>query len=135
MGWFVFEPSTTRIARFLKRGFGHLFFLSRDEYSWYTFNPLERHLDFQILGATLEIAVEKIALERATKVIEIEYRPKVIGKKSYKWLAPSNCVTVMQYLVGLNGFSFTPYHFYKQLRRMEAARDYPAHIQRIRELR
>lgn len=132
-GWFVFQDSRSWRQRFLKRGFGHVFFLGRDKHNWFTINPLERYCDFAILGKLLTERVDLMAKEQYTKVVYIEFVDKLVGTKAPSYVGFTNCTHATAYVAGLRG-KLTPYRFYKKLLKMKYTHTYPVNVLSIKEI-
>lgn len=132
-GWFVFQDSRSWRQRFLKRGFGHVFFLGRDKYNWFTINPLERYCDFAILGKPITERVDLLAKEQYTKVVYIEFTRNLVGIQASHYFGLPNCTHAAAYMTGLRG-KMTPYRFYKALLKMRYSHNYPLHVLSIKEI-
>ena len=133
-GWFVFQDTTLWRQRFLKRGFGHVFYLGRDKYNWFLINPLERYCQFTILSNPIKERLDLAAKEKYTKVIYIEYTDNLIGEKPPCWGGFLNCTTASAYLVGIRTGLCTPYQFYKKLLKMKYGARKPPHLISIKEV-
>jgi len=105
-------------GRFLKKGFNHLFILTKDNFNWYVIDPDVRFLNIKVLPLPPhEDAVSHFRNKH--KMLYIKY-DEVPQKYILNMFRPFTCVEVAKYILGLKVFCFTPYQLFKKLKKMGA---------------
>jgi len=121
--WLVFRSSPNVLGRYvLKREFGHILVIGRDDFNWYQVDPTVAQLKFKIMPYYTDRNVpSEIRDKYGWRVVKIEreIRPlEHVNKKAFRMLLPTigSCVKVVKYIVGIPYFKgLTPYGLYKNL--------------------
>jgi len=115
--WIFFRDGDYSLAKILKKGFGHVYILTCDQFEYMWINPQHSRLTFDILPYSIDKvdAAKKICDESDMKCIKVMLNQK--GEASFKLrLTAFHCVGIAKYMCGINElFVQTPYQLYKYL--------------------
>lgn len=100
----AFNKSDEWHKYFLKKGFGHCSVLIPCVDSWLEIDPCAGILQFNLLTDT--------QLSHYTKLLRIQLKPQQFKSIYHKFFT---CVSIVEYVLGKNTHSITPYSLYKKL--------------------
>ena len=127
--WLIFRETKLPLLRFLRKPFGHVIGITRDDFNWLVVDPMHFRLRSFILDYPAKENLPDI-IKRHEKnvrilkiVIDDTYEPVHIFR-----LSLFTCVSVMKYYLGVRLFAFTPYRLYKKLLKMQNGGNRPAPI-------
>lgn len=115
--WICFCDSDNAPFKILKKGFRHVFVISRDDYNWYVIDPDWRYLSIKILEHDIDHNVPK-ELSKKLTVLHVKHSACTKRYLCMPWKLFS-CVGIIKYALGLSFWSFTPYRLYKRLKKLE----------------
>ncbi len=113
--WLIFKPGEGYwLNRFLKKGFGHVLMLSRDQYNWIYHDPHKLRMTYGIPPYQVTDDLPHLLVEEGFTVIKIRFFDRDTTQKiHHSWL--HNCVAFIKYALGINIRCLTPYGLYKKL--------------------
>lgn len=109
----IFTVGDQWIAKFLKKGFGHMKVVMRDQYNWVEFDPRIWGLNTTVLPyAASNMDCLKLYKD-ATCIMKVE-----TNQKCSWFFRPffGSCVSLIKYVMGIKAFAFTPYQLFKELK-------------------
>lgn len=115
--WVIFKPGTSWTSWFTNRTIGHVSVITKDDYNWLEVSGLSRNLDIKILDCDSKFDVISVYKKAGYKIIYVERDGEF---KNNFLLVPRllTCIDIVKYYLGIKLISFTPYQFYKRLRRL-----------------
>lgn len=131
--WLVFSDGVHPICKFMKRGYSHVYVITRDEYNWIKANPEQAYLRFTILP----YAIDEDAPRLERPVLSTVLKLKTARRSSegiYSYFGFMNCVNYVQYMLGIKTSAFTPYGLYKRLLNMTDSQKHRLGIQNIQHV-
>lgn len=117
---FCNQSDTTRfkIARFLKKGFRHVFAIERQNFGWICVDASERDLMTIILPAYSHNDVIAQLKHDNKDFTILQLAVPIFSKRKFPKIALLSCVSVMQYYLGLfSQFVFTPHQLYHHVKK------------------
>ena len=133
--WIVFREGDFAIKRLFKRGFGHVYAITKDDFNWIGIDPQNRFLRFEILPYKTDQDVAAAILNAGScKILEVEIDGLESHMFSLNPISLLNCVSQIKYLLGLRVLAQTPYRLYRRLLRMRDKNNYKYPIKSVTEL-
>lgn len=132
--WIIFCKSNTFIKHFLKKDFGHVCVLTKDNHNWMLFDPAKTQWRNKILPYTTDENVPRILSNQATAIVKITLYPRDFGRQ-HKYFGITMCVNHILYYLGLPLCVLTPYGLYKKLLRLAPRLHKPCGIHSIKSVR
>ena len=115
--WIVFTQTKHWIGKLLKSNCSHCYIITRDEFNWIKIDCQQRWLSVQILPYRKDEDAIRAETKHLDRVIRVRmYRGSTKGV--HKLFGLTNCVTFVQYTLGVKLWSFTPYQLCKALLRL-----------------
>jgi hypothetical protein len=116
--WIIFTDSEHRFFRaVLKKGFGHVYVLTKDKYNWIILDPKQSALVAQILPISVDNFAPTIISHKHDTILQVEFY-KRDNRRHFGFFGFRTCVVMVKYLLGLiNHKGFTPYGFFRTLLR------------------
>lgn len=102
---------------FTSRDFDHVWLLCQINGITVSIQPTSKECDINIWFYTLHEVLESLSKD-VTAILEYDTSYKNL--KGYIPRGIMSCVSLCKYLLGVGGFTFTPYRLYKQLKRLGA---------------
>ncbi len=129
--WLIFKGGEGAwFQKFLRKGFGHVFILTHDQYNWIVLDPHRLKLVFVIPPYKLTENVPRMLLIEGCRVVKITMFDRSTyltgGHSPY-----SNCVAFVKYCLGIKLFCFTPYSLYKKLLNLDSKKQIRNGIRKI----
>lgn len=112
--WLVFDKGQHWICKFLKKGFGHVFILVRDQYGWLAINPCSYGLEVTHLPFLKEQDAPRYFEKQGDKVMRVSV-PAKKRSKVFHGVRFFTCVWLIKYYLGITLKAYTPYGLYKAL--------------------
>lgn len=114
----IFTDTEHFFSKFLKKGFSHCYAIERLEHVYILYDPTRSGLNVYMPPCSAEhpLVDRMISLNPELKVLEV--RVKQNNLISVMGLKPLNCVSTLEYILGLKFGVFgslTPYRLYKSL--------------------
>ena len=130
--WLLFCNGNNFISNnFLKRGFGHIKILSKENNKWMLIDPSFNFLNIRLLDCNSSIDLPKIYLKknlcysavRIEKIIDLNVNS---NKEIVHSLIPRfvSCVSFVKYAYDIKVRAFTPYQLFMRLYKMSKQKDY-----------
>ena len=137
--WICFCDTGKHKNRIFKKGFGHVAIIMCDQFNWIRLYPRNNQLSIKILGFDPKTTcVPQMLLNDGefSHVLNVTY--KVIDKiniPNLSFLHIINCVGITKYILGINWvMAFTPFQFFKYLKKIESKKKFETTIINVREL-
>lgn len=114
--YLIFMNADYKMSNILKDGFKHVYAIERQSLGWICIDPSTSDLYCNILPATYAAdVIKEFKLQNPEcTILNIHIKPH--QKKIYPFFGLLSCVSVMQYLLGVNWpFVLTPYQLYTKL--------------------
>jgi hypothetical protein len=116
--WLIFKQGEGYwMQRFLKKGFGHVLLLTKDQYNWIYLDPHKLRLTCGIPPYTVDDNLPKMLKDEGYTVIQVTFFDRDTHKK-LRHSRLNNCVSFVKYAMGIKLWAFTPYGLYKKLLRL-----------------
>ena len=117
----IFTKSEHWYQIFLKKDFGHLYLLMKDDFNWLVLNPRRLFLHWEILPIPASKDAWKIITSKSDHVIQINLhqRDNII---SFGIFGFRTCTTLVQYMLGLKLKCVTPWSLFKRLLRLSTTK-------------
>jgi len=117
--WIIFRDGQHKYQKYLKKGYGHVYILSRDAYNWVLIDPVYNNIHVEVLnyGANDPIHLLYARDPSTTAMYYIEIDDD-IEQKDFKLnlFNPLSCVGCVKYYLGIKDFRVvTPYQLKKYL--------------------
>lgn len=130
--WIAFAESDFSTSIFVRKEFGHVYILTKDEWNWMILDPRTAYLYAEIMALKASDDLPKKVMKfNKHRFIRIKTELEFKEGFSFNFFRPLNCVNVVQYVLGLNLFVFTPYGLYKKLKKMSEKKIYKHPIKEI----
>lgn len=118
--YLVFKPSKMRVFKWiLKKNFGHVLVLAKDEFNWLVLDPALDGFYVNILPVSADENLAKLVSEQEN--VSILKLKTMHIKKKYNFLWFMMCSGFVQYYLNLRLITFTPYQLYKKLLKKDLA--------------
>ena len=113
--WLVFKSAHGYwLNKFLKRGFGHVLFLTKDKYNWFYLDPHQLRLTYGISPYETSVNVPRLLRNEGFTVVKITFFDRATHRKlRYSHLC--TCVSFVKYAMGISIRCLTPYGLFKKL--------------------
>lgn len=112
--WILFRDSPNWHQRLLKRGFGHVSILMKDEFNWIHVEPVFPTPKIEIL----DWGADEDVISNLSDIYTIVHCNVPIKIKPYTYgigLRFITCINLVRYIAGVKATGFTPFHFYCNL--------------------
>jgi hypothetical protein len=116
--WLVFKQGEGYwLQKFLKKGFGHVLMVSKDEYNWIFHDPHRLRLTHGIAPYKVTEPVPRLLRNEGYTVLKITFFDRST-KNSIRHSRLNNCVSFIKYALGIRIRAITPYSLYRKLLRL-----------------
>ena len=113
--WLIFKNGEGYwLQRFLKKGFGHVLYLTRDKYNWIAHDPHKLKLCSFVPPYKVSDDLPRLLRADGYTVIKITFFDRST-KTKIRHSRLNNCVAFVKYALGIKLFTFTPFGLYKKL--------------------
>ncbi len=113
--WIVFTSGKHWITRFLKRQYGHVFLITKDDFNWMKINPGFDRTEPMILNVGYDFNVPQYLSSQGNKVVHLRTgSPRL---KLGRWHIRT-CVKECESILGIKLQGLTPWRAYKKLAKM-----------------
>lgn len=114
--WLIFREGKHKLRWFLKKDFGHVNCLIRDQYNWIILNPADSKLEIEVLPYSVDEDIPQRLANLGDRIIlEVEYQLTKKRPAFARFSIGFTCVTLVKYYLGMRTFVFTPFQLYKKL--------------------
>lgn len=129
--WLIFKQGNGAwFQKFLRKGYGHVFVLTHDQYNWIVLDPHRLKLSVIIPPYQLHENVPRLMRLEGCAVLKITMFDRATyttgGHSPY-----SNCVAFVKYCLGLKLFCITPYGLYRKLLRLNSRQQFRNGIRQV----
>lgn len=133
-GWIVFAEGQHILSRFLKPGFRHVYYITKDEHNWLIMDPTSGSLTCTILPYGPEEDVIRLfkSYRDVTAILKIDTIHVPWKTLNYNPLRMVNCVNIIKYICGIKSWAWTPYQLFKSLTKQSKNNKYVHGISSVR---
>ncbi len=116
--WLIFKSGEGYwLGRFFKKGFGHVLYLTKDEYNWMAHDPHKLRLCSFVPSYKVGEDLPRLLRNDGYTVLKITFFDRST-KTKMRHSRLNNCVSFVKYALGIKVFAFTPYGLFKKLLRL-----------------
>lgn len=129
--WLVFKQSEGYwLQKFLKKGFGHVFVITKDDYNWIVIDPHKLKLMTVIAPYQTSENFPRLLVNDGYKVLKVTTYDRKTSNKLCYWQF-NFCVPIVKYILGIKVKSWTPYGLYKKMLRLNEKQKHSTGIKTI----
>ncbi len=117
--WIGFRAAQYFIRHLMKKDFGHVYIIAKDQFNWVQIDPRNASLEVCILAFKPEDDVPEILNEKyGHRFIRVEVEQKINKWPNLNPFKMIHCVNIVKYILGIKMWAVTPYKLYKKLLKM-----------------
>ena len=105
------------LQKFLRKGFGHVLMLTKDQYNWIALDPHRLKLCVVIPPYPATDDVPRMLVKDGYTVLKIVFFERSTMKR-IRHSRLNNCVSFIKYALGIRVRAITPYGLFKRLLRL-----------------
>ena len=114
--WIIFTKGNAWYTKLLKRGFGHMIVVTRDQYNWIILDPQHLMLKITIPAAPVDKDLPRAIAYEHDRIIKLSFCNRATHP-SFGMFGLRTCVTMVKYMLGLRVWALTPYALFRKLLR------------------
>lgn len=131
--WIFFKEGEFKFKWLFKKGYTHIYIVTKDEYNWLLLDPAKEKFNWKILP--IEPNDESKMIEQfvndAENILKVELLPPEERLNYVRPLGPHTCLAVAKYIMGLKNWCLTPWQLYKNLINKKNKRVKSYHVYKI----
>lgn len=117
--WLIFRDGDHRLGSILRKDFGHVNVLFKDDYNWIEIAPDKYALKVEIFPFSITEDVPSFLIKAGMRVFKVVYEEEIKSKFFPRLLIGFSCVSFIKYFLGYKDYSITPYGLCKNLTKLK----------------